>query len=951
MSFFGFDTSLPRDQPRDKAIDPFDPTNQSDQDEDAAFEEKLRGLRAAGQEDVEIYTWGGGEKEGGDDGLGDLLEETGDDFNDDTFGIGDVGKDFDFSGAGGASTAAGAGADGGLPAFFDPSAAKDTSGLGKVRRNDAAFASSMDDFWRMPDIGPGAKATPPPQAEQPPFSAQKDVRPSVQNLEEIEAQLRAQRAAQAGPTPAPTSGGGGGAERKPLTMEEVEAELRARRGQQQQQQPPSQPRRSPAAGSEPASMPFSMADAAFPPLGTQPLPSSQVPPPQLAMHMPIPPMPNVNDPNAQAAMIARMRAMLETLPNPVQGRILSLPPYMHFGATESVVRDFPALTVAANPQKLPQQVENPRLWPRIDGSAEEQNTIRFMVDTALAKIDEAHRLESRRQVRVAKIRAMAVRNNLMSRSDKDFITRIQVSQLITSDPYTDDFYAHIYFALHGNRNRVALPATHEQQLPQEKQKEQGLVAAEEEPTLQRKSRQRKQQPNRRDTAMLRMQQQVERIVQNRKERIEKATAGAALEGALGRVSLSTTKAPRQMLQINQDGEGGPGTPPGGKEQDEKVDMDHAQNAVQQALQGASLAQGGVQRRPALNKFEVLSILENLYDIVLALEQSRRNAPANVSEQNDDPDAVEWRSKRDQLTAQLWAELRVLEPLEISDPHPFVSLLSTVKGKKLLPRALRHISNEQTLTAMTMIVASFDRLDVVRDSVLLDAPPSMRSGPQAERRVNVQRQTEAFATSIVPGMLSLMATVPMRIVSGMLALFIERNDPVRVAQSKPGVAFLTIFLSRAASLRQSAPALADNPSDASAAPSSTDLAQWTEIFNLLIQRLAQPPSQLTTLFPSTRAKARLPFGAPPLDGHRKAVLEVEDRDVWQLMAAMAVSANMNQQQVLVTGLREKILENVLEAKQWTQANPAAASSGEADLRIRNVNLLLHALNLDAAQITV
>jgi DNA topoisomerase 2-associated protein PAT1 len=32
----------------------------------------------------------------------------------------------------------------------------------------------------------------------------------------------------------------------------------------------------------------------------------------------------------------------------------------------------------------------------------------------------------------------------MTQSDKDFITRIQVSQLVTQDPYTEDFYAQVF---------------------------------------------------------------------------------------------------------------------------------------------------------------------------------------------------------------------------------------------------------------------------------------------------------------------------------------------------------------------------------------------------------------------------------------------------------------------------------------------------------------------------
>lgn len=951
MSFFGFDTSLPRDRNSlgdsgDKTLDPFDPTDQSidDDEDDAAFEEKLRGLRAAGQEDVEIYTWGGGGSGGGgggefgeddkDDGLGDLLDETGDALNDDTFGIGDVGKDFDFAGTGGAQTS--------LPAFFEP-----VIDQGKVKKNDDAFASTMDDFWRMP-VPPSKKSA---------------VTSSGPFLDEIEAQTRNEQNISVPSQPVPSFPATGAQsqqdQKRPLTMEEVEAELRARRSQPQPNAEVPKPQAS-----------FGSDDSAFPALGSVP-PRPQQAPPQaqpVPIQLPIPPLPNQNDPNLHQLLFQRMRIMLETLPNPIQARIMSLPPYMHLGITDSVVRDFPALTVAASPEKLPQQIDNPRIWPRIDGSPEEQNTIRFMVDTALAKIDEAYLQEGKRQIRIAKIQSMAPRNNLMSRSDKDFITRIQVSQLISSDPYTDDFYAHIYFALHGNRSRVTLPASSEEEKQKQQRKAQESTNGPNESNApqgeekQKRGRQRKAQPNKRETAMLRMQQQVERIVQNRKERIEKAGASASLEGALGRVSLGTTKAPRQMLQIKQDGtESGSTSPPttNGAAKEDGTDSSgtgHAQSAAQQALQGASLAQGGVQKRPALHKLEVLSILEKLYDIVLNLEQSRRNAPADVSAQNNDPAAVEWRQKRDVLVSQLWQELRVLEPLEISDPHPFVSLLSTVKGKRILPRALRHLSEEQTLTAMTMVVASFDRLDVVRESIVLDEPVNVKASIAAvERKANVQRQTDAFVTSIVPGMLSLMATVPMRIVSGMLALFLERNNPVRVAQSKPGVAFLTIFLSRAASLRQSAPSSSSPRMGAvkgdESAPAPADLAQWNEIFNLLIQRLAQPPEQLVTLFPSTRAKARLPFGAPGLDGARKAQLEIEDRDVWQLMAAIAVSANMTQQQILVTGLREKILENVLEAKQWSVANPIAASHGEADLRIRNVNLLLHALNLDAAQITV
>jgi DNA topoisomerase 2-associated protein PAT1 len=66
--------------------------------------------------------------------------------------------------------------------------------------------------------------------------------------------------------------------------------------------------------------------------------------------------------------------------------------------------------------------------------------------------------------------------------------------------------------------------------------------------------------------------------------------------------------------------------------------------------------------------------------------------------------------------------------------------------------------------------------------------------------------------------------------------------------------------------------------------------------------------------------------------------------------------MEQQQVLVQELRDKILENVISAKESQKRSGAMASgpggaAEQVDIRIRNVNLLLHALNLDAAQISV
>lgn len=929
MSFFGFDTSLPGDKRGARgnhAQNALDPTFDNEESLDA----KIKALAAGAQEDVEIYTWG----QEGYDGLGDKLDESGDDLNDDTFGdiAGDVGKDFDF------------GHPPSVQAPQQPSYGQQAQQPPKPKFDSSnKFAASLDDFLVDPvprfGAGRGAQQLPthqPPQQQQ--QQQQQQTRAQPKTLEEVEAEMLALRGKQPPPPVAQQPG-----ERKPMTVEEVEAELRARRaaGAPSQQPPPMQagpPGQPQQPLGPPAVAALMQSHQRSDSRDAQPLP----PPAGMPPMGPVPPALGPNaDPaaiqaaqqQAQAAHFARMRALLEAMPPLVQQSILSLPPPMQFDSLESVAHNFPNLLDPSQRERTP---------------SAEQDAVRFMMQKAQTQIAEFERVEAKRKRRMDKINAMAKYNGLMSGSDKDFITRIQISQLITADPYADDFYAHIYFALRGGPRRPGMPP-----LPPS-------AAAESNANGGQRQGKGKQKLNKQQNAMLRMQQQVERIVKSRKERMEKSASGAALEGALGRVSLSSTKNPRQMLQISADAakansqersSSGAATP----------DAGHARDAVRQALEGASLGGNGNAglRRDPLTKHEVLRILERLYDLVLQLEQLRRNAPpappADINPEDDAAAATKasfdaHQAEQAAVTNALWTELRVLEPLEISDPHPFVSLLSSAKGKRLLPRALRHLSSEQTLTALTMVVASFESLDVVKNGPLLD---DLSDDPsKIEARRDAERQSETFATTIVPSMMQMASTAPMRIVSGMLALFVERNDPVRVTQTRPGVAFLTIFLSRAETLRQQG----DVPAE--------ELEQFKQIFALLFSRLTAH-GHLVTLFPSTRTKLSLPFGvsyymgsglgqqlsAQTVGGKYRNV-DLEDEPTWNLMAALAIGASMEQQQVLVQELREKILENVLSAKEWHKRNPGVVQDDiNPDIRIRNVNLLLHALNLDAAQISV
>ena len=112
-----------------------------------------------------------------------------------------------------------------------------------------------------------------------------------------------------------------------------------------------------------------------------------------------------------------------------------------------------------------------------------------------------------------------------------------------------------------------------------------------------------------------------------------------------------------------------------------------------------------------------------------------------------------------------------------------------------------------------------------------------------------------------------------------------------------------------------------------------------MFDHLFELLAP---HLIYLFPSTRLMLNTPPGVPaPPPAHTDAL----DHSVWQFLAALALHASNEQQQILVTALREKVLENV------AGANHPSYGPDEHAAKLANVNLFLHALGLDSSQLTL
>ncbi|KAJ7504532.1 topoisomerase II-associated protein PAT1 [Mycena galericulata] len=537
---------------------------------------------------------------------------------------------------------------------------------------------------------------------------------------------------------------------------------------------------------------------------------------------------------------------------------------------------------------------------------------------AMRKIVEAEKMEDKRRKKAAKIAHMSRYNDLMTQSDKDFITRIQVSQLVTPDPYADDFYAQVYGAI--LRSRMGLQTQDERVL---KFGTGGGIS------LGNTQKVATRRPN----AMQRMEQQVERIVSNARRREEEKGLHSlhSLQGALGKTSGRSYKAaPRQLLQVDEN----PSTSPTLAHAHPHISKEDAKGGSSEgaAKEAAKLSRetlgntGNVVRKDPLTHRQVLTTLEALYDLVLKVEHLRREQPP----QEEEEASRQWQKEYDDLVEQLWEGLKVMVPLETSNPHPFVSLLSPSKGKKLLPRLTRHIGSSRMLTLMTLLVACFTQLDVVKQAPLLDVLE------ETAERAEVERQTQAFLGSVLQSILPIVANLELHVVTALLGLLIERSqDIAEVAKTKPGLALLTLFLSRVEVIKQ---AWATGAETVDVMTAGAALEQWQAVFDQFFLLLTP---HLLSLFPSSRItlQAHHPTSAA-------LAIDIIDQPVWQFLAALALQAVPEQHQVLVTSLRDKVLENVLSAnKGWV------ADEDERRTKLANVNLFLHALGLDSSQIAL
>ena len=446
--------------------------------------------------------------------------------------------------------------------------------------------------------------------------------------------------------------------------------------------------------------------------------------------------------------------------------------------------------------------------------------------------------DAKRAKRNYKIFLLSKDNGLMTPQDKNFVTRIQLQQLMAAtgnvheqDPaaaLAEDFYYQVYSQIRGApRQHPHQPLNQFAQTYLFQTRQNGLG---------------RRQLRGGDSHMQRMQQQVQRAVEAAK--LKPKNKQLVLEGSLGKISFSNAKTPKPLLNIK-----------------------HSDDASRPRTGGRHVSS----RKPTQADLSVserktiLRNIENVYTTLMQVEDLGRQEPPVPSEGADDAMSQqhrEWQRRFNQLSDILWSKLKVMEPINPGSAilHPFMALISYPKGKKAIPRVFRSLSPEQRITMLTMIIVHLDILDVVRLGQLQPGENLLPTG--------VREAIDLFMHAVLPVFISFFDEAPFAIVIGMVGIILDRTTVSLVARTKVGVAILTMLLSRAEIVRQAVDT------------SDEDRENWFEYFNRLFDAL-EP--MLGGIFPGT-------------------VHSGEDVYVWQFLATMAANANPDQQQRLVIAVK-------------------------------------------------
>lgn len=698
------------------------------------------------------------------EGLGELEED--DALNDETFGVGNVRKDFDFS-----STSAAA-----------APATRTNPGVSYARAaaNDDEF---MQDLW-------GVNRPQPANQQQQQQQTQQPQQPQQQVPEE----------------------------KKVLSLQEIEAQLTAI--DNSQPRPMAPPQQQYFQGGYPPQFPgYMMPQGFMPPPGQYGMPyPGQFMPMQAQMvqmggHVPMmapqqpqqppaqfqqqqqpqqqvqqaPQAPQAPQAQQQFQQQQQQQQQQQPLPQavpevavPAESKESDLSQFPVLGSKGEVINQpVPRDAGAVQQQRLPQnQHASPHYGrhhhiPMEDLSPEEQEKL------------------ARRQEKVSRIMRYS---GVMNPKDKDFVTRFQLSQIVTDDPYNEDFYAQVYKVIHPKTSSGGLGAPHAQQAN-------SIAQA----YLDQSGHRLGGRFKRADVALQRMQQQVQKAVTVAKER--QKLPQHVREGVLGKISVGSGKKPRQQLTILSKAA-------------QKAKDDESEEGlipVQKKQRSPSMAAPSKPIKKYTKK-DIMSILEDIINNLMTVES-------------------ESRSSSDVDTTQLWASLHILDQASSSGDdasfvNPFIQCLNYSKALKILPRLFKFLSREQILTIVTLIMSNLENLTVIKDG-------SYTTYEDKKVPEKVLKLVDTYSLTLSKVLMNAVQDFKFNEIIGLLLILIQHNVVSFVSTTKIGLSILTTLLSRAELMRGEGKI------------SATDLSEWTSCYDELFTALE---SRIAAIFPPNNGEA-------------------------------------------------------------------------------------------------
>ena len=252
--------------------------------------------------------------------------------------------------------------------------------------------------------------------------------------------------------------------------------------------------------------------------------------------------------------------------------------------------------------------------------------------------------EAKRAKRNHKIYLLSRDNGLMTPQDKNFITRIQLQQLVTATgnpneqgtdaALVEDFYYQVHSQIRGGpRQNPHQPLNHFAQtyLFQTGVRQGGAAGR----RLHRGG----------DNHIQRMEQQVQRAVEAAK--LKPKNKQLVIEGSLGKISFSNAKTPKPLLNVKRS------------------------ESSQDANRPQSRGRSAIDRKPqhddtyAGNRRNILRQIEEVYTLLMQMEDHERHLPPQPTSESDSSvvqQHMEWTQAMQVLNNKLWKGLQVMEPI-------------------------------------------------------------------------------------------------------------------------------------------------------------------------------------------------------------------------------------------------------------------------------------------------